>query len=267
MTAFVPGSGFSTFGCSRVGKTAICDAALWTQGSDCPAHKRGAQMSAYPYTGSGYGSSGVPYASDRFGQAFKQTKTKDVVDTLSEVPVFSTLVSLLVESGLDYELRKGGPFTVFAPTNSAFASLLDPHGFKMLAPLLRPENREELKSLLAYHVMKGEISYTSMIADGKVTGETLAGVELVAMGYGKKVSAGSAAVVKGDVPCKNGVVHVLSSVLVPPTFVPQPAGPVKKKFFTSTVLDIYANTLTPRQAIGIDPLPAGYDSSALAKFD
>lgn len=268
MTAFVPASGLSTVSGSAVGNrdnlTALRPSAT------APTSRRSSlrmNTISYPYTGSGYGSAGVPYGNDPVGQSFKQTTTVDIVETAASVSVFSTLVGLLQETGLDYELAKGGPFTVFAPTDTAFAGLLEPHGFKILSPLLRPENRDELKKVLAYHVVPGEISAGAIMANGKMTLETLAGVPITLMGYGKKVSAGSAAVVKADIPCTNGVIHVVSSVLIPMSFEPQPPGPVKKKFFSSTVLDVYANTLSPRQALGIDPLPAGYDSQALTNFD
>lgn len=221
----------------------------------------------YPYTGSGYGAAGVPYGGDQFGQGFKPSKTSDIVETAASVPIFKTLVGLLRETGLDYELSKGGPFTVFAPTDSAFAALLEPHGFKTLAPLLRPENRAELKKVLAYHVVKGSISASAAIANGKMEAETMAGVPITIMAYGKKVSAGPAPVIRADIPCTNGVIHVISSLLVPSTFVKQPAGPVEKKFVSSLILDVYKNTPTPRQALGIDPMPENAGPGALAAFD
>lgn len=223
------------------------------------------RMVAYPYTGSGYGGAGIPYGGDRHGQSFKQTVTEDIVTTAASLPIFNTLVSLLQETGLDYELAKGGPFTVFAPTDNAFASLLEPHGFTILAPLLRPENRAELRRVLSYHVVKGDVSAGAIIAAGKIERETLAGVTISMMGYGKRVSAGSGLVVKADVPCTNGVIHVINSVLIPPTFEPQPAGPVEPQFVISQVEEVYGKMLTPRQALGIDPLPASADSSAITK--
>lgn len=266
MAAFVPASGLSALTGSAVGSRDALTP-LRAVAKNGVARREAARMSAYPYTGSGYGAAGIPYAGDPVGQSFRQTTTADIVSTAAQVPVLSTLVSMLQETGLDYELAKGGPFTVFAPTNTAFASLLEPHGFKILGPLLRPENRKELKKVLAHHVIRGNVSASAVMAAGSVTTETLAGAPITLMGYGKKVNAGSAPVVKSDIPCTNGVVHVVSSVLIPPTFVPQPAGPVEKNYITSTILDVYANTLTPRQAIGIDPLPAGYDPQALTKFE
>lgn len=83
------------------------------------------------------------------------------------------------------------------------------------------------------------------------------------MGYNKRVSAGSAAVIKGDVPCANGTIHVVNSVLLPPDFVTPPIRPEKTEFPDSLVLDVLKNRIEPRQALGIDPLPAAEESSAL----
>lgn len=265
MVAFVPSTSLNAISGTRLAS----NDALTPLRSNPPKTARSApaRMSAYPYTGSGYGAAGVPYGADQFGQSFKQTSTKDIVETAASVPIFKTLVSLLQETGFDYELSKGGPFTVFAPTDSAFASLLEPHGFAVLGPLLRPENREELKKVLAYHVVPGAITASSIIANGQFTVTTFAGVPITVMGYGKRVTAGSANVIKGDVPCTNGIIHAISSVLIPSSFNPQPAGPVKKEFPSTTIVDTYTNTLTPRQALGIDPLPAGYEGGALSSYN
>ncbi|KAK1864815.1 hypothetical protein I4F81_007357 [Pyropia yezoensis] len=207
------------------------------------------------------GAAGVPYP------LYTATSTSTIVETLADVPVFSTLRSLLAETGLDYELSKAGPWTLFAPTDEAFAGLLEPHSFSTLAGLLRPENRRtELRRVLAYHILQGSHPAGSVCAAGTVTGPTLAGVDLTVMGYNKKVTAGSARVVKADVAASNGVIHVVNSVLLPSTYERQPTNPEAPKFFQSTVQDLYANTLSPRQAIGIDSLPAGYDAGALSRL-
>lgn len=222
-------------------------------------------MVSYPYTGSGYGSAGIPYAGNKVGQSFLETSVSDIVTTAASVPVFSTLVSLLQETGLDYELQKGGPFTVFAPPNSAFTNLLEPHSFSKLVSLLRPENREELKKVLLYHVVKGEISTAAIKESNKIIVETMMGEKMYLTGYSRKITAGSANVVKSDIKCSNGVIHVIGSLLVPMAYVEGPKGPVKKKFVESVVKEVYGNLLTPRQALGIDPLPQGYDKNALVE--
>lgn len=223
------------------------------------------RMVSYPYTGSGYGSAGIPYAGNKVGQSFLKTSVDDIVTTAASVPVFSTLVSLLQETGLDYELQKGGPFTVFAPPNSAFTNLLEPHSFSKLVSLLRPENRDELKKVLLYHVVKGNISAGAIRENGKIIVETMLGEKMYLTGYARKVTAGSARVVNSDIKCSNGVIHVVGSLLVPMSYVPGPKGPVKKQYPTSIVSEVYGNMLSPRQALGIDPLPEGSDKKALTQ--
>lgn len=220
-------------------------------------------MTAYPYTGSGYGGAGIPYANDEHGQSFKVTTTEDIVQTAASVPIFKTFVSLLKDSGLDYELAKAGPFTVFAPTDSAFMSLMGPHGFVQLAPLLRPENRSRLVELLSYHVVSGDISSGAIKSAGSTIIDSLQGSPLSLVGYNKNISAGNARVIKTDLPCSNGVIHVIGSVLVPPGFNAGPVGPVKLEYPDSVVLDVYGKLVSPRQALGIDPLPAGYKSGVV----
>lgn len=259
MNAFVPTSSL----------TALCGASVRQRSATnelrpyARAASRAPRMVAYPYTGTGYGGAGVPYGSAALG--FSETTTMTIVETAAAVPVFKTLVSLLQETGLDYELSKGGPFTVLAPTDGAFVALLEPHSFSVLGSLLRPENGEELKRLLEYHVIKGSISAGAIKAAGKLTGETLAGVPLTLMGYNKRVSAGSAAVVKADVPCSNGVIHAVSSVLIPPRYSTPPIREEAPAFPASQILDVYKNTITPRQALGIDPLPGGVAGGALTQ--
>ncbi|CAN8072710.1 unnamed protein product, partial [Agarophyton chilense] len=224
------------------------------------------RMVAYPYTGSGYGAAGIPYANDRVGQSFRQTATDDIMTTVAALPPFSTLAALLRETGLDYDLRKAGPYTLLAPFDDAFAALLQPHTFATLAPLLRPENRGDLRAVLAHHVLCGRVSSVALMRAGRLSLPTLGGSHVTLMAYNKKLSAGPARIVKTDVPCANGVMHVIGSLLLPDGFVP-PSLPRKPAFVSSTVLDVYANMLTPRQALGIDPLPeqsVASSSSALA---
>jgi uncharacterized surface protein with fasciclin (FAS1) repeats len=249
--AFAPPTAHRTSLAAASARPALCA----SQAPAVPATRTVRMAIPYAPTGSGYGGSGIPYANDRFGQGFKATTASDIVSTCAAVPVFKTLLSLLRETGLDYELSKGGPFTVFAPTDDAFAALLNPHGFKVLGGLMRPENRAEVKALLAHHVVQGRVPASAVFAAGRISATTLSGDVLPVSGYNKKLSAGSAAVVKSDVLCSNGVIHVINSVLVPPSFAEQPTGPVTKKFFSSVVLDIVKNSPTPRQALGIDAYP------------
>lgn len=160
MNAFIPTTGLSAVSGRSVlasqNGDATCTLRSW----------RTARMSvSYPYTGSGYGAAGIPYGGSSTGVGYAATSTSSIVETAASVPIFGTLVNLLVETGLDYELNKGGPFTVFAPTDDAFASLLNPHGFATLGALLRPENRAYLKDVLAYHVVLGDISASSSLME------------------------------------------------------------------------------------------------------
>lgn len=220
------------------------------------------RMSAYPYTGSGYGGAGVPYGNDKVGQPFKITETSDIVDTASSVSIFSTFVSMLARTGLDYELKKGGPFTVFAPTDDAFLGLLNPHGFASFGPLIRPGNEDAVRQVLAYHVVKGYYKADDFIGKA-VTVETAGGDPITISCMKKKLVAGSAAVIRKDVACTNGVIHVIKSVLKPPSYVRPDVEPKEPQFPTSIVQDLYGKLPTPRQALGIDPAPA---SGAITTF-
>ena len=123
-----------------------------------------------------------------------------------------------------------------------------------------------LKNVLAFHVIRGKYTTNTLKELGKLDGEALNGEKLSVMGYNRRVTAGGGRVIKGDVGCSNGVVHVVNCMLAPMSYRDAPKREEKKLFFQSTVLDRYKNTLTPREALGIDPLPQGYDGGALAKF-
>ncbi|MEM1253393.1 MAG: fasciclin domain-containing protein [Cyanobacteria bacterium P01_H01_bin.21] len=135
-------------------------------------------------------------------------------DTIVDVAIgngsFGTLVAAVQAAGLVETLSSEGPFTVFAPTDEAFAAL--PEG--TLDTLLLPENQEILTQILTYHVLAGEVP-SSAVATGAV--ETVAGedVEIVADESG--VTVGGATVVIPDVEASNGVIHVVDTVLLPPS--------------------------------------------------
>jgi uncharacterized surface protein with fasciclin (FAS1) repeats len=133
----------------------------------------------------------------------------DIVAVAGGNPDFSTLVSALTAAGLVETLQGAGPFTVFAPTNAAFAAL--PAG--LLEKLLLPENVAVLTSILTYHVMSGEVMSTDVTAGvvPTVQGSTIA----ITTEGGVKVSGAN--VIAVDVDASNGVIHVLDAVIVPPT--------------------------------------------------
>ncbi len=134
----------------------------------------------------------------------------DIVAVASGNPDFSTLVAAVGAAGLVETLQGPGPFTVFAPTNEAFAAL--PAG--LVDKLLLPANKDVLTKILTYHVVSG----TVMAADVKpgdvpsVEGSTIA----VAVDDGTVTLNGSAKVVATDVAASNGVIHVIDAVIVPP---------------------------------------------------
>jgi len=133
----------------------------------------------------------------------------DIVGVAASNPDFSTLVTAVQAAGLVDTLKGPGPFTVFAPTNEAFAAL--PKG--TLDSLLKPENKAKLVAILTYHVIPGKV----MSAD--IAGKTLdvATVEGQKLHIDAKsgVKVNGANVVKADIPASNGVIHVIDTVILP----------------------------------------------------
>jgi len=133
---------------------------------------------------------------------------KDIVDTAAANPHFSTLVTAVKAAGLVETLKGEGPFTVFAPTNAAFAAL--PAG--TLDDLLKPENKAKLAKILTYHVVAGKV----MAADVKA-GEvaTVQGDKATIQIEGETVMIDEAKVTKTDIAASNGVIHVIDKVIMP----------------------------------------------------
>ena len=134
-----------------------------------------------------------------------------IVDIAIGNPTFSTLVTAVKAAGLAETLSGKGPFTLFAPTNEAFAALPK----ETLEALLKPENRELLKKVLTYHVVSGDLMAKDL-KSGKVA--TVAGSTVAVEVQGPKVNVNNASVVKADIDAKNGVIHVIDRVLLPPDF-------------------------------------------------
>lgn len=130
---------------------------------------------------------------------------------------FKTLVAALKATGLDKTLASGGPYTVFAPTDAAFAAL--PKG--TVEELLKPKNRALLVKILTYHVVSGENLSTSL-KSGSV--KTLEGAPVRVNVSSSGVMVNTAKVVKADVKASNGVIHVIDKVMMPslPQTAPQP---------------------------------------------
>ena len=134
---------------------------------------------------------------------------KDIVDTAVAAGSFKTLVSAIKAAGLVETLQRPGPFTVFAPTDAAFAKL--PAG--TLNSLLKPENKAKLVAILTYHVVPGR----TMSADlnGKdLRVKTVEGEE-VTIDCRKGVMVNNAHVINPDIAADNGVIHVIDTVLIP----------------------------------------------------
>ncbi len=137
------------------------------------------------------------------------TGTKDIVDTAVAAGSFKTLAAALTAAGLIDTLKGSGPFTVFAPTDEAFAKL--PAG--TVEMLLKPENKAKLVSILTYHVVPAK----AMAADvTKMTfATTVQGQRLNLKVVDGKVMVDNATVTKADIVCSNGVIHVIDSVIMP----------------------------------------------------
>jgi len=133
----------------------------------------------------------------------------DIVDTAIAAGSFETLVAAVQAAGLVDTLKGEGPFTVFAPTDEAFAAL--PEG--TVESLLQEENRDQLVSILTYHVIPGAVM-SSDIADQTLSVETVQGAEL-AIDATDGVRVGEAMVVSADIEASNGVIHVIDTVLIP----------------------------------------------------
>ena len=138
----------------------------------------------------------------------------DIVDIAASNPDFSTLVAAVQAAGLVETLKGPGPFTVFAPTNEAFAAL--PAG--TVESLLLPENNDQLVSILTYHVVPGAVTSDQLIGQtidvATVQGQT---VRVNGMGgkYGAAVRVNDANVTTADIIATNGVIHVIDKVLLP----------------------------------------------------
>lgn len=134
---------------------------------------------------------------------------KDIVDTAVGAGQFKTLAAALGAAGLVDTLKGAGPFTVFAPTDAAFAKL--PAG--TVEMLLKPENKAKLTAILTYHVVAGKVMAADVV---KVTSaKTVQGGSVAVKVTGGKVTIDNANVVTTDIAASNGVIHVIDTVLMP----------------------------------------------------
>merc|ERR1712166_358134 len=193
--------------CSLCTNDCRCRTAVYSPQGECHLHD--ATDSAHPFA-------------DR-GWTLMIKKTQTIVDLAVATPDLSTLVAALKAGGLVDTLSGKGPFTVFAPTNEAFAAL--PAG--TLANLLKPENKAQLVDLLTYHVVSGDV-HAKDITDMEMI-KTVEGKNVTARVTSGGILINSAKVVTADVDASNGVIHIIDAV-------PMPGNPPKPA--SKTIVDI-----------------------------
>jgi uncharacterized surface protein with fasciclin (FAS1) repeats len=140
--------------------------------------------------------------------AMSQRAEKDIVDTAVGAGQFNTLVKLVQEAGLVDALRGEGPFTVFAPTDEAFAKLPK----KQVDALLK--DKEALRRVLLYHVVQGKVMASDVTK--MRSAKTLQGQNINIRVRNNVVRINDAKVIKADIVCSNGVIHVIDKVILPP---------------------------------------------------
>ena len=144
------------------------------------------------------------------GSASAYAADKNIVDTAVAAGQFKTLAAALTAAGLVDTLKGSGPFTVFAPTDAAFAAL--PAG--TVDTLLKPENKAKLAAILTYHVVAGKVMAADVVKlkEAKTVNGALVAVKV----DGGNVMINNAKVATGDIEASNGVIHVIDTVLLPP---------------------------------------------------
>lgn len=146
-----------------------------------------------------------------FTVSVAQAKSKDIVDTAAGAGQFKTLVAAVQAAGLVDTLKGDGPFTVFAPTDEAFAKL--PAG--TVEDLLKPENKAKLTAILTYHVVPGKVMASQVISLKEA--KTVNGKSVKISVANGTVMIDNAKVVKTDIGATNGVIHVIDTVILPDT--------------------------------------------------
>ena len=135
----------------------------------------------------------------------------DIVDTAVAAGTFTTLAAALEAAGLVETLKGEGPFTVFAPTDEAFAKL----DKKLLDDLLKPANKDRLVAILTYHVVPGKVTAADVVKLNKA--KTVQGEEITIKVEGNTVRVNDAKVTQTDIAARNGVIHVIDTVILPPS--------------------------------------------------
>ena len=139
---------------------------------------------------------------------FAAAASKDIVDTASDAGSFATLLAAAEAAGLVETLKGDGPFTVFAPTDAAFAELPD----GTVETLLMPENKDQLVAILTYHVVPGKVMSTDLQDDMEAA--TVQGTTVM-IDLDNGVMVDEATVIQADIETSNGVIHVIDKVITP----------------------------------------------------
>jgi len=144
------------------------------------------------------------------GSTIARAAEKDIVDTAVSAGQFKTLASALDAAGLVDTLKGDGPFTVFAPTDEAFAKL--PAG--TVENLLKPENKDQLVAILTYHVVPGKVEAADVakLNEAKTVNGKMINIKV----KGDTAMVNDAKVTKADIAASNGVIHVIDTVILPP---------------------------------------------------
>jgi len=144
------------------------------------------------------------------GSTIARAAEKDIVDTAVSAGQFKTLASALDAAGLVETLKGDGPFTVFAPTDEAFAKL--PAG--TVENLLKPENKDQLVAILTYHVVPGKVEAADVakLNEAKTVNGKMINIKV----KGDTAMVNDAKVTKADIAASNGVIHVIDTVILPP---------------------------------------------------
>lgn len=143
--------------------------------------------------------------------AAEESSAADIVDTAAAAGQFQTLLAAVEAAGFVDTLRGEGPYTVFAPTDDAFAAL--PEG--TVDNLLLPENRDQLVAVLTYHVVAGAVTSDEVV--NLDSAETVQGASVEIQTDDTGVRIGEATVVQADIEAANGIIHVIDRVLLPPS--------------------------------------------------
>jgi uncharacterized surface protein with fasciclin (FAS1) repeats len=154
---------------------------------------------------------GCTQSSEAADTSKADTSKADIVETAQAAGQFDTLLAAATAAGLVETLQSPGPLTVFAPTDEAFAKLAP----GTVESLLEPENKDTLTAILTYHVVAGNVMSRDVVAVDRIGTANGADVDVVVSG--NDVMVNNAKVVAVDISASNGVIHVIDTVLIPPS--------------------------------------------------